>query len=435
LVLSNNIIIPAGTIISEALILLLLFIAVTFYNVTAFLFIVVILSPILLFYLYRRKRAKVISDRIKNLYPRLLKHTLQTIEGLVEIRSFHKESFFKERFNQTYKELGKVFSTDHTVQTSTLRTTELIAAVGICTLIIYTLFSGQSYEQSVLLLSIYAGVSFRAIPSVNRIIGAFMQMKSHEYVVQELNQLVVSNDELFIEDTEPLPFNHRIEIKNISFRYEGQPWVLRKASITIRKGERVILTGKSGIGKTTLFLIMMRLLKEQEGEIYVDGKILDAEHMHSWRRLIGYVPQHPYILDASVMENVAFGVPLEEIDTVRVKKIVHDLDLEQWITSLPESLNTIIGEKGIKVSGGQRQRLAIARALYHDAQILLLDEITNQLDRETELAIMRSLQNLVAENKTIILITHRSELFESADAIYEIKEGTVEKIPLPIPIK
>lgn len=428
LVFANNLIIPAGTIISEFLILFFLFVSLVLYDIKILGFILLVISPVLLIYFYRRKKSKAISNKIKTIYPRLLKYTLQAIEGLLEIRAFHKESFFKKRFNETYQELAKTFSDDHSAQTSTLRMTELVAAISVCLLIIYTLVSKQNTQQSILLLSIYAGVSFRAIPSVNRVMSALLQMKTHEYVVPQLNQMVKIQNDNEPEQSNKMHFENQLELRNISFQYEGQRSILKRANLSIRKGEKIIIVGRSGVGKTTLFLILMRLLQEQEGEIFVDGQKLTEENTLSWQKLIGYVPQNPYVLDASLVENIAFGMPAEKINLERVKKLIKDLDLEEWMNNLPDGLNSIIGERGAKVSGGQRQRLAIARALYHDAEVLLLDEITNQIDRETELAIKHLLENLAVENKTVILITHRSELLNFADSIYQIKGGSFERI-------
>jgi HlyD family secretion protein len=162
---------------------------------------------------------------------------------------------------------------------------------------------------------------------------------------------------------------------------------------------------------------------EDSGDILVDGRKIQEADSLSWRKLIGYVPQNPFILDATIAENIAFGVPKEKINYNKVKSLIQELDLEGWLSNLRDGIDTIIGEKGAKISGGQKQRLAIARALYHEAEILLLDEITNQLDKQTEIEVLNSLDNFAAHNKTIILITHRPELWKTFDAIYELNAG------------
>ena len=218
-------------------------------------------------------------------------------------------------------------------------------------------------------------------------------------------------------------------MKNISFGYEDHLPIFENISLTIKKGERVVLTGESGSGKTSLFLILIRFLQEDSGEIWVDGRKLTESESASWRKLIGYVPQNPFILDATIAENIAFGVPVENIDRAKVGRIVHGLNLGSWVDNQKNGLNTVIGEKGARISGGQRQRLAIARALYHDAEILLLDEITNQLDRQTEMEVFQALQNLAIEGKTILLITHRPELWHSFDVFYKLSGAKFFKVP------
>jgi ABC-type bacteriocin/lantibiotic exporter with double-glycine peptidase domain len=219
-------------------------------------------------------------------------------------------------------------------------------------------------------------------------------------------------------------------LSGISLRYGDNIPILKNASLFIRKGEKIILSGKSGTGKTTLLYLLLRFIKEQEGTISVDGVTLTDQNALAWRRNIGYVPQNPYILDASVKENIAFGVPDEQIDLNKIGEVIGMMDLGAWVDALPEKIDTVIGERGARISGGQRQRLAIARALYHDAEILLLDEVTNQLDAQTETEVMKAIDHLMSQKKTIILITHHPDLWTSFDAVYELKDGHFEKAPV-----
>lgn len=428
IVYANNYLIPIGTILAESFILLVLLIVITVYDSKVAVFILVIILPVALVYRAKRVKMKNLGQQIKKTYPLLLKYTLQSIEALPEIQVFKKEAFFKNRFRKTFNDLGVIFSKDHTALTSSVRLTELVAALCICVLIIYALLSKQSLEKSILLLSIYAGVSFRAIPSINRILAASLQIKTHEYIIPELQQMMASRDITFEESAPSLPFDKKIELLNISFRHDDRAWLLKNTSLTIGKGEKIAILGKSGSGKTTLFLIIMRFLKTQEGVIKVDDLPIDDHNSKGWQKLIGYVPQNPYILDDTLIENIAFGIPKENVDQAKVIRLLRSLDMEDWMNNLPLKLNTIIGEKGTKLSGGQKQRLAIARALYHDAEILLLDEVTNQLDRDTEQDVIKILHNLSSLKKTIILITHRIELWKIFNSVYELRDKRLEKM-------
>lgn len=428
IVYANNYLIPLGTILAESFILVMLLITITVYDPKVAVFVLLIILPVALLYRTKRIKMKNLGQRIKKTYPLLLKYTLQAIEALPEIRAFKKEAFFKNRFRRTFNDLGIIFSRDHTALTSSVRLTELVATLCISVLIIYALLSKQSLENSILLLSIYAGVSFRAIPSVNRILAASLQIKTHEYIISELQQMMAPDDITFEETTPNHPFDKKIEILNISFRHGDHPWLLENTCITIDKGEKIAILGKSGSGKTTLFLIMMGFLKAQEGMIKVDGVTIDDHNAVSWQKNIGYVPQNPYIFDDTLIENIAFGIPKEKIDEDKIIRLLRSLDLEDWMKNLPLKLNTIIGEKGTKLSGGQKQRLAIARALYHNAEILLLDEITNQLDRDTERDVIKILHNLTSLKKTVILITHKIELWKIFNSIYELRNKRLERM-------
>jgi len=430
LTFANNIIIPLGTLISEGLLTLVLLAGLALYKVKVVILLVIILMPVTWVYRSKRKQIRNISDQIKTVYPTVLKNTLQAVEALPEIKAFHKESFFKRKFDEVYRQLTGTFATDHTTQAAMSRITELVSAGCIGALIIYALLDKRSGQEVIMLLSVFAGISFRIIPSANRIFAGILQIRSHEYVVSELKKMTVGYVQVVeLEKASAFTFRQSVEFRDIAFSYDdGQP-VLQDVNFTVRRGERVIFVGKSGKGKTTLLLLLLRFLKEKSGQIVVDGKALTDADALAWRRLLGYVPQSPYILDATIMENIAFGVPREDIDTRKVRHLIRSLDLESWLNGLTLGLDTIIGEKGLKISGGQRQRLAIARALYHDAEILLLDEVTNQLDRETEKEIVQVLDHLASQHKTIFFVTHRPELWRSADATYQINNGLVEKIP------
>ncbi|MBT1698973.1 ABC transporter ATP-binding protein/permease [Fulvivirgaceae bacterium PWU4] len=432
LTFANNFIIPAGTIVSEALITLLLLAALVFYDTRLAFFLMLVLIPFGMLYRMKRQKIRHSSEQVKQTYPLLLKHTLQAVEGLPEIRAFGKEKFFWKKFTDAFEKVGVIFSRDHVLHTGTSRVTESVAALCIGVLIIYVLVTRKAADEAVLLLSIYAGVSFRVMPSVNRIFAAVLQIRTHEYVSEELIQMGALPHEQASpgEQVSRVAFNEKIELHNITFGHEAHHALLRNASLTIHKGEKIILLGRSGSGKTTLFLLLMRFLRERSGQLLLDGKVIEDAHTPGLRKLIGYVSQNPYVLDASVLENIAFGVPAMDIDVNKVKQLVRDLDLDSWVESLPEGVNTGIGEKGVKISGGQRQRLAIARALYHDAEILLLDEVTSQLDRETEHEVMQAIFRMESKHKTIVLITHRPELWTSFDHVYELKDGCFSKAEL-----
>jgi ATP-binding cassette subfamily C protein len=198
---------------------------------------------------------------------------------------------------------------------------------------------------------------------------------------------------------------------------------LHGVSLEIHKGQAVAFVGSSGASKTTLANLILGLLKPSEGYIYTDDQDI-FQHLQAWQRNIGYVPQSIYLLDATIRNNVAFGLEKKEIDDSKVWKAIQIAQLEMFIKDLPEGLDTVIGENGIRLSGGQRQRLGIARALYHEPEILVLDEATSSLDGETEKAVNRSIE-LLSGQKTLIIIAHRLSTIQSCDRIYFMKKGTI----------
>jgi HlyD family secretion protein len=274
-----------------------------------------------------------------------------------------------------------------------------------------------------LLLGVYAGASFRMIPSLNRMIGAGIQIRKHEHLFQELTDLV---------DTEPLVnkptgtkanFATTLELVDLSYQYPNGGRVIDHVSLLIRKGEKIALMGKSGTGKTTLLLILLQFLTEYKGKVLLDGIEIQPANRKAWQNILGYVPQNPLLLDGTIVENIAFGIPPEEIDIKKIDQLIHDLDLDEMVKALPEGADTPIGEKGIKLSGGQRQRLSIARALYANAEILLLDEVTNQLDMNTEREILMLFEKESMSNKTILMVTHQQDLTLKFDRTIRFENG------------
>jgi ATP-binding cassette, subfamily B, bacterial PglK len=425
---ANNVIMPIGTLISEGLVFMLLLFCIVLYDIKVFAFLCVILVPAGLLYRMKRKSIKETSLDLKEKWPLTLKYALQVVEGLSEIRVFGKGTFFKHRFNTISEGLAKTFVRDHTTQSGTSRLTEIIAAFIVCSLIVYSLLLNQNYQQTILLLGVYAGASFRIIPSLNRILNASLQIKTHEYLFHELEELSNPEPADFAMPKSAVAFNDKIELCDISFCYPGGPTVLEHVSFTVRKGEKIALVGRSGSGKTTLLLILLRFLPNHSGKILLDGKEIWAENYPALRPIFSYVPQSPYMVDGSILENIAFGVPGANIDHEKIRQLIHDLDLDEIINHLPDGLATQIGERGIKLSGGQRQRIAIARALYADAEVLLLDEITNQLDAQTEQEIVKTLEKVAQQKTTIVMITHHNDLLKHFDQVLKIENGILSEL-------
>jgi ABC-type multidrug transport system fused ATPase/permease subunit len=221
-----------------------------------------------------------------------------------------------------------------------------------------------------------------------------------------------------------LEFHNTLEIKNISYKYpEVNASALSNVSFTIKKGQSIGFIGPSGSGKSTLVDLILGLLAPENGQILADGTDIQI-NMRSWQNQIGYVPQLIYLTDDSLRRNVAFGIPEDEIDTESVERAIKAAQLDEFVDTLPEKLETFVGERGVRLSGGQRQRIGIARALYHDPKILVLDEATSALDMDTESKVMEAVNKLKG-TKTLILIAHRVSTLKNCDNIFKLELGKV----------
>jgi ATP-binding cassette subfamily B protein len=222
---------------------------------------------------------------------------------------------------------------------------------------------------------------------------------------------------------EPLRFEREIECRGLGFRHRpDRPWALQGLNLLIAKGSRVGFIGTTGSGKSTLLDLLMGLLPPTEGQLRVDGQPITAANAGRWQRRIAHVPQSIYLSDASIAQNIAFGVPQQQIDMARVRQAAEQAQMAQTVNGWPQGYDTLVGERGVRLSGGQRQRIGIARALYKQADVLVFDEATSALDSATESAVMAAIDALGRE-LTILIVAHRISTLSGCDEIVELKAG------------
>ena len=296
---------------------------------------------------------------------------------------------------------------------------------------LYMILSGNGAGQLIPTLTAFAVAAMRLLPSANRINN---QMNTIAYcepffldVADGLND-ELKNKEANVSfneaDVEKLPVKEKIELKGISYAYPNtEKLIFDKADMSVPIGKAVGIVGTTGAGKTTIVDVLLGLLETREGEILADGVNIKTNYK-GWLKNIGYIPQMIFMLDSNIRENVAFGVPRDKIDENKVWEALKEAQLDDFVRSLPDGLDTSIGERGIRLSGGQRQRISIARALYEDPEVLILDEATSALDNDTEAAIMDSI-NALHGKKTLIIIAHRLQTIEKCDMIYRVENGKV----------
>lgn len=265
----------------------------------------------------------------------------------------------------------------------------------------------------------------RMLPVLQLAYGSWTGIRGNKTSLQDALDMLDQPlpDKSYFEGLKPLPFNNELSLSNIGFYYSPQSkWVLKNVNLVIPKGARMGFIGKTGSGKSTLLDIIMGLLQPSEGQIMVDGTPLKASNYRGWQSHIAHVPQMIYLSDNSVEENIAFGVPKEEIDSERVKWCATQAQIAEIIEAWPMKYQTNVGERGVRLSGGQRQRIGIARALYKKADVIIFDEATSALDNETEEAVIKAIEGL-GSNLTILMIAHRVTTLRGCSQIIELKDG------------
>jgi len=269
----------------------------------------------------------------------------------------------------------------------------------------------------------------RLLPALQQIYSGWALLKGCNAAMQDV--LAMLNQPLLLQGSvaEPLPLRESIRLAGVHFRYgPEQPEALRGLELQIRRGERIGLIGSTGSGKSTMVDLLMGLLAPTAGRVLVDGADLHdpahPERLVAWRAAIAHVPQSIYLADSSIAENIAFGVPREQIDLARVKQAAAQAQIASFIQASPEGYGSFVGERGIRLSGGQRQRIGIARALYKQARVLVLDEATSALDTMTELALMDAV-NALSQELTIVMIAHRLSTVQSCDRLIRLEQGAI----------
>lgn len=365
----------------------------------------------------------------------LSKWALQSFSGIKEIKVMNKERFFINNYEKTYKKFT-VLQRQQTMLSFIPRPTmETVCICGLLlTLIIKLNFFNSDVTDFIPSLSVFAIAAFRMLPSFNRISGYMSSIMFNRNAVDVLYRDLSEIDHLmeYSQDEESISATQQqlsegIDIEKISFQYPNiDKWVLKDLSMHIEKNTSVAFIGESGSGKTTLADIVLGILQPQKGKIKVDGKDI-LENIREWHSCIGYIPQTIYLIDDTIRANIAFGIEAKNIDEDQIWRAAKEAKLDSFIKSLPEGLDTVIGDRGVKLSGGQRQRIGIARALYKNPTVLILDEATSALDNETEKEVMESIDGLHGF-RTLIIIAHRLSTIKECDVIYEIKNGQAEVV-------
>ena len=284
--------------------------------------------------------------------------------------------------------------------------------------------SGPEISGILPTLGLFAATAFRVMPSIGRVIASIQTIGYNRAFIRTVYRDLQLPRPDESEVVTPMHLGSGVALRGVSFRYaNAHRQALDGVSIEVARGEAVGIIGSSGAGKSTLVDVLLGLLAPSSGSIDVDGQSI-ALNVRGWQRLIGYVPQSIYLIDDTIRKNVAFGVPERDIDDLAVQRALHAAQLDEFVQSLPSGIDTIVGERGVRLSGGQRQRIGIARALYHDPEVLVLDEATSSLDTETERGVMDAVRDLLG-SKTIIIVAHRVSTVSYCSRVYRMEDGRV----------
>ena len=351
----------------------------------------------------------------------------ESLFAIKEVKIGGVEDLYIQRFNSSAKEFAKNEAQLKTITALPRYALEAIAFGGMVLVLLSVLDDKNSVSQVLPIVALYAFAGYRLLPAMQALYSNLTSLRFSETIINELYKEIESLDKVDKKkDEENISFLDKLTLSNVSFNYPGTDRsVLNDISLTIPVNNMVGFVGLTGSGKTTLIDIILGLLEPQKGSLVADGVEINSKNIINWQRKLGYVPQQISLIDASLAENIAFGVKKEEINMETVHNVSRIANLHDFVSkNLIDGYNTPIGERGVKLSGGQRQRVGLARALYYNPSVLVLDEATSALDNTTERFVMDSIKKLGKEI-TIIIIAHRLSTIRDCDVIYHLDRGNI----------
>lgn len=427
----RQVIIPMMTLATELIIMTFISILLIIIQpLASFISVSLIGITVSIFYKFIHKKAGILGKKRQYYNRKMIQGINESLGGIKEIKVLRRENFFIDRFINHSLKYSNISIWITTINAMPRLFLETIAVTAILLMVIIILIQGKNIDSILPIISLFAVASFRLMPSANRILISLTSIRCHYHSVNVIYDdlgLISENktkNKLNKAPEKILQFTDSITIKNIDYQYpNSSQYSLENISLSIPKNHSIAFIGASGAGKTTLVDIILGLLTPTQGEVLVDGNNIQ-NNLRNWQEKIGYIPQNIYLSDDSILNNIAFGLSPEKIDKAKVYLALEAAQLKELIDSFPQKLDTFVGDRGIRLSGGQRQRIGIARALYHNPQILVMDEATSALDNETEREFIKALERFSGK-KTIIIIAHRLTTVQKCHRLYLMEKGKI----------
>lgn len=381
----------------------------------------------LLFYLFTRRISYALGKTLVLAQKQKMKVLNESLKSVKEIIIFRVKKYFFKIFRDKSMQVSELGYKMSFINKLPRVWFEMAALTIISFIIIYSTLINESSPEILATLGIFLVSALKIIPSIIKILVSLQILKYSETAVNSLSSdlhQIKKDEESNYENNHFINFKNSISFKDVGFKFDkSKKEILKNLNLNISRGDFVAIVGPTGTGKTTFLNIIMGLLEVTSGAITVDGKNIQ-DNLFNWRKKIGFVPQNINLLDDSIKKNIAFGLNDQEISEKNIERSVLYSQLSSFVEKTENKINTIIGEDGKQISGGQKQRIAIARALYHDPEILILDEPSSALDSLTSSELFNTLQKL-NEHKTIILVSHNIENYDIFNRVYEIKNQTI----------
>lgn len=379
-----------------------------------------------IFIILMRKKIKFWGDRRQYFGGSIIRQISEGFGSIKEIILYKKQNFFSNNLKLFAERKSRSSILQNFFVSVPRLTFEFFAILAILIVSSFMLYLNYTLEQVIQFVIIFGIICFRLLPASNRILNFIQTSIYHKSVIDVIHKQLFSINQFEKEkeisnNKKSIQFNKIISLENIKFKYETQnKFILDDINFDIKKNEAIGIMGKSGSGKSSLINIIMGLVSPHSGKILSDGININ-ENLPIWQNKISFVPQDVFLINDTIKKNIAFGLPSDEIDNDKIDYVIEKVFLKDFVNELPEKSDTIVGEKGSNISGGQKQRLGIARALYRNPEILILDESTSSLDKSTEEKFIDDLFK-IKENLTIIFISHNKEIFKNFDKLIEIKD-------------